>query len=118
MAGVVTDDDAEALTETVLEVSGQPRRGADDDDPVHPVGAPAQTTSQAGRAEGEGAAEGVAEGPASRLGLLAMRAGGAQQLSELGAGDGIRIVLDPRVHGNVVVHIFRASGHICDGTAR
>jgi len=37
---------------------------------------------------------------------------------ELGAGDGIRIVLDPRVHGNVVVHIFRASGHICDGTSR
>jgi len=52
------------------------------------------------------------------LGLLAMRTRGAQQLSELGAGDGVRIVLDPRVHGNVVVHIFRASGHICDGTAR
>ena len=118
VAGVVADDDAEALTETVLEVSGQPRRGADDDDPVHPVGAPAQTTSQAGRAEGEGAAEGVAECPASRLGLLAMRTRGAQQFSEFGAGDGVRIVLDPRVHGNVVVHIFRASGHICDGTAR
>ena len=46
-----------------------------------------------------------------------MRSGGSQELSELGASDGIRIVLDPRVHGNVVVHIFRASGHIRDGTA-
>ena len=72
VAGVVTDDDAETLTETGLEICGQPRRGADDDDPVHPVGATAQATSQPGRAEGERAAECVAEGPASRLGLLAL----------------------------------------------
>ena len=46
-----------------------------------------------------------------------MRSGGSQELSELGAGDGIRIVLDPGVHGSVVVHVYRASGHIRDGTA-
>ena len=46
-----------------------------------------------------------------------MRTGCTEELSELGAGGWIRIILDPRVHGSVVVHIFRASGHICDGTA-
>jgi len=46
-----------------------------------------------------------------------MRSGGSQELSELGASDGIRIVLDPGVHGSVVVHVYRVSGHIGDGTA-
>ena len=46
-----------------------------------------------------------------------MRSGGSQELSELGASDGIRIVLDPGVHGSVVVYVYRASGHIRDGTA-
>ena len=49
-----------------------------------------------------------------------MSAGSSQELGELGAGNGIRIVLDPGVHGSVVVHVYRVSrvsGHICDGTA-
>ena len=45
VTGVVTNDDAEALADTVLEISRQTRGGSNDDDPIHPVGATAEATA-------------------------------------------------------------------------
>jgi len=45
VTGVVTNDDAEALTDTVLEISRQTCGGSNDDDPIHPVGTTAEATA-------------------------------------------------------------------------
>ena len=62
VAGVVADDDGGfAGSAVVLQVRRQPGRGAGDDDAVHPVGAGAQRTPEARRAELQRAVEAVLE---------------------------------------------------------